>query len=143
MENFQTFLHFRNLKFCEHFNLPTCIQLEAFFIVHPLNIQCFMIHTHSVYEISSQDCHIICWSQNNYKVLQITLSEWLVITLLNIKYLNFLFNGEILSSCISHQYAHNLSKPKYIHILEKAMLMIGFLNIMVQLARLKFMGLTL
>jgi hypothetical protein len=103
MENFQTFLHFRNLKLCEHFNLPTCIQLEPFFIVRMLNIQCFMIHTHSVYKISSQDCHIICWSQNNYKVLQITLSEWLVITLLNIKYLNFLFNDEILSSRISHQ----------------------------------------
>jgi len=60
-------------------------------------------NTQSVYEISSQDCHIICWSQNIYKVLEITLNEWLVITLLNIKYLDFLFNGEKLSSCISHQ----------------------------------------
>jgi hypothetical protein len=42
-------------------------------------------------------------AQNGYKVLEITLSEWLVNTLLNIKYLDFLFNDEILSSCISHQ----------------------------------------
>ncbi len=135
-------------------SFPQLKTLWAFYNLHLIgsifycaHVKCSMLYgsipNDSVYEISSQDCHIICWSQNNCKVLEITISEWLVITLLNIKYLDFVFNGEILRSCISHQWVYNLSKPKYIHILEKTMLMIGFFNIMVQLARLKFLGLTL
>jgi len=53
-----------------------------------LYIQCSMGQYSNAHEIPFQDCHIICSFQNVYKVLQITLNEWLVITLGDITYLN-------------------------------------------------------